>query len=115
VSAIVLAKNGINVRIVEKNPEDRPGQGGPPFRFVLRFRSVYALVLIKRGQPRSQELYSFIGVLPEMHKLATPMLLVSICSPGDEQGQNGHDANTASGGKPRTAIREPLTFCNYRK
>jgi hypothetical protein len=59
------------------------------FRFVLEYRLPYTLVLIRRGQPRSQELFSLIGVLPELQKIARPILQMRIYEPsGSEEGTN---------------------------
>ncbi|EIN05283.1 hypothetical protein PUNSTDRAFT_146119 [Punctularia strigosozonata HHB-11173 SS5] len=95
-TAIVLSYNGIPVRIIEKNTTNRPGQRGAGV------------------QPRSQELYSFIGILPELQKLSRPLMQMHLYQPSDGGAPRDAHFLTPVDPTPACPITRPLSLGQSR-
>jgi hypothetical protein len=70
---LTLLRNGVPVRIIEKKPAHLIGQRGPGVQVKQPLSSVmmFQIVDIERSQPRTLEMYKFLGILPEILKASS--------------------------------------------
>ncbi|PCH36582.1 monooxygenase [Wolfiporia cocos MD-104 SS10] len=82
-TALTLAKNGISIRIIQKDDHFHIGQRGAGIQVLYFITShVPPLLHVAYNQPRTLEYYNLLGVLPDIWERSIPQVSISMYTLG---------------------------------